>query len=90
MTGRSEQGEPELGGVARIASDMSDPPSGLRAVARLRQVTEAIELRQVEAALEAGMSWAEIAQCLGVSRQAVHKKHRHRVRPELVRGRGRR
>ncbi|QFG68577.1 hypothetical protein [Ornithinimicrobium pratense] len=77
----------DLGGVTQEAGDISDPAAGLRAVARLRQVTEAIELRQVEAALETGMSWADIAGCLGVSRQAVHKKYRSRVRPELVRGR---
>lgn len=80
----------DLRGVTEAAGDVTDPSRGLRAVARLRQVTEAIELRQVEAALEAGMSWAEIAECLGVSRQAVHKKFRSRVRPELVRNRSRR
>lgn len=81
--------ETELRGVSLEAGDLSDPAAGLRAVARLRQVTEAIELRQVEAALASGMSWADIAVCLGVSRQAVHKKYRSRVRPELVRGRSR-
>ncbi|WP_289019013.1 hypothetical protein [uncultured Ornithinimicrobium sp.] len=79
----------DLSGVTQVAGDVSDPPAGLRAVARLRQVTEAVELRQVEAALGAGMSWTDIAQCLGVSRQAVHKKYRSRVRSELVRGRSR-
>lgn len=77
----------ELSGVSEQAGDLSDPAAGLRAVSRLRQVTEAIELRQVETALERGMSWAEVALCLGVSRQAVHKKYRSRVRPELVRRR---
>lgn len=79
----------ELSGISEQAGDLSDPAAGLRAVARLRQVSDAIELRQVEAALQAGMSWADIAGCLGVSRQAVHKKYRSRVRPELVRGRSR-
>lgn len=77
----------DLRDAAALAADVSDPAAGLRAVARLRQVTEAIELRQVEAALEAGMSWTDVAQCLGVSRQAAHKKYRHRVRPDLVRRR---
>lgn len=79
----------DLSGMTREAGDTSDPEKGLRAVARLRQVTEAIELRQVEAALEAGLSWADIAACLGVSRQAVHKRYRSRVRPELTKGRSR-
>ncbi|MFX0538869.1 hypothetical protein ACQBAT_12740 [Ornithinimicrobium sp. Y1847] len=76
---------PDLAAVTRTAGDTADPEAGLRAVARLRQVTDVVELRQVEAALEAGLTWAQIATCLGVSRQAVHKKYRSRVRPDLVR-----
>lgn len=85
----SDDGIPRLAEVTRAAGDTADPAAGLRAVARLRQVTEAVELRQVEAALAAGLSWADIASCLGVSRQAAHKKYRSRVRPELVRRRER-
>lgn len=79
----------DLRGVTEAAGDVSDPRRGLQALARLRQVTEAIELRQVEAALAAGMSWTDIAQCLGISRQAVHKRYRSRVRPELAKDRSR-
>ncbi|MGG5259492.1 hypothetical protein [Phycicoccus avicenniae] len=69
--------------------EVLDPAAGLRAVARLRQQTVALELQHVEAALEAGMTWADIAACLGVSRQAAHKKFRGRVRPDAGRGRSR-
>lgn len=70
--------------VARSASDTSDPRQGLRAVATLRRLTDELELRQVEAALAAGMAWPEIAAALGVTRQAVHKKFAKRVDPALL------
>jgi len=65
------------------ASDTSDPFAGLRAIASLRQLTETLELRQVEAALRAGLTWQNVADALGVSRQAVHKKYAKRVDPSI-------
>lgn len=65
--------------VAAIAADTSDPRAGLRAVASLRVLTDRLELAQVEAALRTGMSWQGVADALGVSRQAVHKKYAKRV-----------
>jgi hypothetical protein len=53
----------------------SDPRTGLRAVAALRRLLEQLERVQVRSARKAGWSWQEIAAELGVSRQAVHKKH---------------
>jgi hypothetical protein len=52
-----------------------DPAVGLRAVAALRELANRLEVLQVAAARDAGWSWQDIAACLGVSRQAVHKKH---------------
>ncbi|MEU8136396.1 HTH domain-containing protein [Streptodolium elevatio] len=52
-----------------------DPRVGLRAVAALRRLLEQLESVQVRSARNQGWSWQEIAQELGVSRQAVHKKH---------------
>jgi hypothetical protein len=52
-----------------------DPQVGLRAVRALREMTERLEALQVEHARKQGWSWQQIAVCLGVSRQAVHKKH---------------
>ncbi|MGO1630290.1 hypothetical protein BSP109_02779 [Brevibacterium sp. Mu109] len=69
--------------VAEVAADTTDPRAGLRAVASLRVLTDTLELRQVEAALRAGMTWQEIADALGVSRQAAHKKHSKRVDPSI-------
>lgn len=69
--------------VAEVAADTDDPRTGLRAVASLRLLTESLELRQVEAALRTGMSWAEVAEALGVTRQAVHKKYARRIDPTI-------
>lgn len=69
--------------VAATASDTSDPRAGLRAVASLRVLADSLELRQVEAALRAGMSWQDIADALGVTRQAAHKKHSKRIDPSI-------
>ena len=55
----------------------NDPDVGLRAVAALRALTERLEILQVENARKLGWSWQEIAVFLGVSKQAVHKKHAH-------------
>jgi hypothetical protein len=65
--------------IAAEASD-PDPETGLRAVAALRRLLEQLEDLQVDNARARGWSWQAIADELGVSRQAVHKKHaEHRV-----------
>lgn len=69
--------------IAGTAADTRDPRAGLRAIASLRSLTERLELAQVEAGLRAGMSWQEIADALGVSRQAVHKKYAKRIDPTI-------
>ncbi|MET0695091.1 MAG: helix-turn-helix domain-containing protein [Propionibacteriaceae bacterium] len=56
-------------------STSRDPAVGLRAVASLRRLVEQLEDLQVENARGQGWSWSEIAGVLGVSKQAVHKKH---------------
>ncbi len=53
----------------------ADPRTGLRAVHALRRLVEQLEASQVRRAREQGWSWQDIADVLGVSRQAVHKKH---------------
>ncbi|MDR1187587.1 MAG: helix-turn-helix domain-containing protein [Bifidobacteriaceae bacterium] len=69
--------------TAATASDTSDPRTGLRAIVSLRALADVLELRQVEAALREGMSWQQIADALGVTRQAVHKKYARRVDPAI-------
>lgn len=65
------------------AADTRDPHAGLRAVASLRSLADRLELAQVEAALRAGMSWQRIADALGVTRQAVHKKYSKKIDPTI-------
>ena len=57
-----------------------DPGEGLEAVVALRRTLEALEAAHVENAFVAGWSWARIAEVLGVSKQAVHKKHAKQIR----------
>ncbi len=57
-----------------------DPREGLEAVVALRRLLEMLEASQVEHAYVAGWSWAQIAEVLGVSKQAVHKKHAKRLK----------
>lgn len=52
-----------------------DPAVGLRAIASLRELADRLEHLQVRRARDLGWSWQEVADQLGVSRQAVHKKH---------------
>jgi DNA-directed RNA polymerase specialized sigma24 family protein len=64
--------------VAAAASS-ADPSVGLRAVVALHRLAEALEALQVDNARSKGWSWQEIAAALGVSKQAVHKKHAGRI-----------
>ncbi len=52
----------------------------MEAVVALRRTLEALEAAQVENAFVAGFTWAQIAEVLGVSKQAVHKKHAKRIK----------
>jgi DNA-directed RNA polymerase specialized sigma24 family protein len=60
------------------AASGRDPAVGLRAVRALRELTDRLEVLQVDNARLQGWSWQEIAAQLGVSRQAAHKKHARR------------
>jgi hypothetical protein len=65
------------------AAGSADAKVGLRAVVALRRLLETLEILQVRNARRQGWSWQEIADALGVSRQAVHKKHAERDRQEV-------
>lgn len=53
----------------------ADPAVGLRAVRALQRLQERLEAVHVAKAREQGWSWQDIADALGVSRQAVHQKY---------------
>ncbi|MFH8620100.1 helix-turn-helix domain-containing protein [Streptomyces sp. NPDC017979] len=67
-------GRDQLTQLARRAGD-DDPVAALAAVAEMRRELERQEAVLVRRARTQGASWAQIAESLGVSRQAVHKKH---------------
>ncbi len=63
------------------AAGSARPEVGLAAVASLRELLESLESLQVGRARDQGWSWQDIAEHLGVSRQAAHKKHGRGLRP---------
>jgi DNA-binding NarL/FixJ family response regulator len=56
-----------------------DPADALAAVVALRRLADRIEDAEVERALREGWTWSQVAEALGVTRQAVHKKHARRI-----------
>ena len=55
--------------------DGKGPAEALYAVAELHMELARTETEAVLRARQAGLSWEAIAVCLGVSKQAVHKKY---------------
>jgi hypothetical protein len=56
------------------------PADGLAAAVALRRLADRMEDVEVERALRDGWTWAQVAEALGVTRQAVHKKHARRLK----------
>ena len=59
----------------------AQPADGLAAVVALRRLADRLEDAEVERALRSGLTWSQVAEALGVTRQAVHKKHAKRLGP---------
>jgi hypothetical protein len=57
-----------------------DPADGLAAVVELRRLADRLEDAEVTRAVQDGWTWSLIAEALGVTRQAVHKKHAKRLK----------
>ncbi|WP_163165273.1 AsnC family protein [Arthrobacter sp. Alg241-R88] len=55
--------------------DGMGPAEALHAVSELQKEVSRTESSLVRSARQAGLSWEAIAQCLGVSKQAVHRKY---------------
>jgi hypothetical protein len=72
----------ELGEARRLveAAAGPDPEIGFAAVIALRGLVEVLEELQVDNARARGWSWRDIAQRLGVTKQAAHYKHALRAR----------
>jgi len=60
--------------LARATGD-DDPRAALAAARELRRTADRTEAAVVRRARNQGLAWAEIAEQLGVSRQAVHRKY---------------
>jgi transcriptional regulator with GAF, ATPase, and Fis domain len=56
-----------------------DPATALAAVVALRRLAERLERAAVAEAMRQGWTWAQIAEALGVTRQAAHKRHAGRL-----------
>jgi hypothetical protein len=65
--------------LARIAAERAQPGHALSAIVELRRRLDELEEYQVENARSQGWSWSEIAQPLGVTRQAIHRKYANRL-----------
>ena len=79
----SESDENAIGRLRRGLISMGELVSAkvaLAAVVALRRLADQMEDAQVERALRDGWTWAQVAEALGVTRQAVHKKHARRLR----------
>ena len=50
------------------------PAEALAAVVALRLMADRLEVRAVQEALKQGWSWSEVAEALGVSKQAAHRR----------------
>ena len=59
----------------RRARNLELPMGALFAIAELRDCLREQEAAAVFAARERGASWEEIAQALGVTRQALHQRY---------------
>lgn len=58
----------------KLLPSPDDPAEALAAVVALRLVADKLERSAVNAAIAQGWSWSQIAEALGVSKQAAHKR----------------
>ncbi len=63
----------------------SDTEAALAAVVAMRRGADRLELAAVQCAISRGWTWSEVAQALGVTKQAVHKRYAKRLEPALTR-----
>jgi hypothetical protein len=59
--------------------DGDDPATRLQALSALRSELDSLESELAAQALRAGMSWREIGEALGITKQAAHRRHSQSV-----------
>ena len=69
----------EYQGERIIVHRRGKDPAAIISIADLRLFERLLEEAEVERAMRAGWSWSQVAEALGVTRQAVHKKHLRRL-----------
>ena len=62
--------------LVKRAENIELPLQGLRAINELRAELDELQQAHIAMAREKGASWAEIAEALGISRQALQQKMR--------------
>lgn len=67
--------EVPMSALAQSVDDDGDVVAALHALSELRRQTDRREALLVRRARARGLTWAEIAVLLGVSKQAVHKRY---------------
>ena len=75
MTERSTISE-----LARRVSGENGIADALRAISALRREADRLEAQHVTSAIQGGWTWSRVAGEIGVSKQAVHRKHAQRIK----------
>ncbi len=68
--------------LLRRAENLELPLLGLSAIVDLRERLDGLEVAAIRSARQKGATWDEIAETLGVTRQALHQRLRKRWGPE--------
>jgi DNA-directed RNA polymerase specialized sigma24 family protein len=76
---RTTDRSPQVDGALHVPSP-EDPAEALAAVVALRRLADRLEIATVQVAMEQGWSWQEVADALGVTKQAAHKRLAPRLR----------
>ena len=61
--------------ISKTLPSPKDPENALAAAVALRRAADQLERKAVIEAISQGWSWSEVAQALGVSKQAAHKRY---------------